>query len=203
MTSEADASSPDDDLDEGTLFVRRAGAPTQPADTGADEAADADADADDATRWSRRSAAGAGIHQPMDDIDAETGSTMVVRRETRRRAEAAAREAESDVDMTVAGAGARPLPATVAGDVPAPLQRRAHAPHPADAVYEARRDQPPVVSAQRAARPIRIPQAPIDGVASETIARRRGRRRAIIVVVVASTVVIVAVAAVVVLAFAG
>lgn len=197
MTSDSDASPDGEDLDEGTLFVRRGGVPTEPL---------ADDEFDDATRRSRRPAddAGApGIRQPAPEIDAETGSTMVVRRESRRRAEAAAREAAPDLDVTVAGVGVRPLPPTVAGDVPAALGRRALSPRPADAVYDARAAYPPVAEVRRAPLPTRTPQAPFDGVAAEALARRRARRRAATVVVLASIVLITAVAAVIVLAFAG
>lgn len=200
MTSDPDAPSTGDDVDGVTLFVRRTGVPTEPL--GDD---DADQEFADATRGSRRATTMGepGIHQPANDLDADTGSTMVVRRESRRRAEAAARVGESDLDVTVVGVGVRPLPATVAGDVPGALGRRAHSPRPTDTISDARSTRPPVVAVERAPRPSHSPQTPVDGVAAEAVARRRERRRAVTVVVAASIVLIAAVAVVIVLAFAG
>ncbi len=214
---------PDDPFDgdalDGTLIARRAGAgasasSTRDAGTRADAFPsdpdagpadpDADDDLDDATHLvARAGAVTSGVellHAPL-DLDAETGSTMVVRRESRRRAEAAARGSQTDLDHTIPGVAVRPLPATVAGDVPAPLERLAHSPAIHEAPYAARVSSPAV--ATRSAVPAHAPQALADGAASEAAVRRRARRLAAVVVAAASTVVILAVATVIVLAFAG
>ncbi|GAA2002249.1 hypothetical protein [Microbacterium ulmi] len=194
------------DDDEATLVVGRQGRDADPhasraaADDPADPTDDDPAPADPAAADPAADADAPDVWHAPAEPDAETGSTMVVRRESRRRAEAAARDAETDLEVTIAGAGVRPLPPTVAGDVPAPLGRVAHAPTPAEPVYAARRTGPAIVP--RSSAPPHALQVPVDGAASDLIVRRRSRRRAIVVVAAASIVLVAAVVALVLLAFA-
>ena len=117
--------------------------------------------------------------QPVD------GSTVVARRESRRRA---ARD----------GAG-RSAPRS-APPVPASTGRMAAAPDAASgALYAARPARPVVV--RRAEPPQRTPQAPVDGVAATTGHRRRARRSALIVVTAASAVAVSAAASLLVVVF--
>lgn len=186
----------DEPVDDGTLVVRRRAAASGPAPTDDDDL--------DATRVSGRAgteAPDAGLRHAVVDVDADTGSTMIVRRESRRRAEAAARVADLDIDLTVAGTGARPAAATVAADVPAPLGRLATASRPDDVVY-ARRDDGPAV-ATRTSRAPRAPQVYIDTAAAQATARRRARSRALAVVALVGLVVVGSVAAIVLLALTG
>lgn len=134
------------------------------------------------------------------EIDAETGSTVVVRRESRRRAELAARDADLDLDVTIGTRGIPPLPATVAGDVPAPLGRGARTPTPSRPTYAINRSVPAMVPRARTSPP--APQAPVDTKADEAGRRRRARRRALVFAVAVCVVVLVAISLIAVLAFA-
>lgn len=194
MTSGAGLGEPGDEsaVDDGTLVVRRrAAAPELDDDL-------------DATRVAERTGGESALTSQrfsLADGDADTGSTMIVRRESRRRAEAAARDADLDLDLTVAGTGARPVASTVAGDVPAPLGRLAQGAPPAAVVYT-RRDEGPAIVERRPAAP-RTPQAYVDTAAAQAVERTRARRRALAVVGIASLVVVIAVVAIVLLAFTG
>jgi len=162
------------DVDEVTAISRRGqvdgGTATEPSDPG-----------ETAAPGPRRT--GGATAAP--DLDPDEGSTIVARRESRRRASRAV-EAEGlvpygdDVTVVVASAGGRRLPSTLAGDVPAPLGRVARTPASGDAGYLPRAPEPVVVA--RAAPPARAPQPPVDAVAAEQAARGRARRRAAVVV---------------------
>lgn len=191
MPDEAAAGEP---VDDGTLVVRRRVVPPL---------ADGDDDLD-ATRISGSTAADpsdADRRYEIADVDADTGSTMIVRRESRRRAKTAALDALTDLDLTVAATGARTAASTVAGDVPAPLGRLAQATPPADVLYDRRADGP--VIATRTPPPPRVPQAYIDTAATQAAARGRARRRAFAVVAIVCTVVVASVVGIILLAFTG
>jgi hypothetical protein len=119
------------------------------------------------------------------DTEPVDGSTVVARRESRRR---------------VAREGAGVSAPRSAPPVPASTGRVAAAPDAGSgAVYGARAADP--VVARRAAPPQRAPQAPIDGVAATTGHRRRARRTALIVVIAASVVAVAAAASLLVVVF--
>lgn len=133
-------------------------------------------------------------------LDAETGSTVVVRRESRRRAELAAHPLQPDLDATIGGAGVPPLPVATAGDIPAPLVRAAVAPTAAPRAYDVRAAGR---VAPRAGTPTHPLQEPIDTAAGQAARRRRARRRAVIAVVAASVVMVAAIALLIVLVVGG
>ena len=135
------------------------------------------------------------------DLDPDEGSTIVARRESRRRASRAVdaeaiRPDSDDATVVVAAEGRRRLPSTLAGDVPAQLGRVARTPA-ASAAYPPRAPQP--VVAPRAAPPVRAPQEAVDTAAAEQAARRHGRRRAVMVLAVSTVIVLVATIAIVIL----
>ena len=136
------------------------------------------------------------------DLDPEEGSTIVARRESRRRASRAV-DAEAidpvgdDATAVVASDGRRRLPSTLAGDVPAQLGRAARTPE-ASAAYPPR--TPQQVTASRAAPPVRAPQEAVDTAAAERAARRQARRRAVVIIAVSAVIVLVATIAIVILA---
>ena len=114
------------------------------------------------------------------------GSTIIARRESRRRA---AREHEATGSAPAASVHATPP----APPVPASQGRVAAAPDAASrVVYGVRVAAPAVVA--RAAPAERIAQAPIDGAAAGAAQRRRTRSTALIVVVAASVVAVAAAA---------
>ncbi len=120
------------------------------------------------------------------DDDSTDGSTIVARRESRRRA---AREHAADADP---GLPALRTPSPPPAVPPAP-SRAASAPDAASSeVYGARPPQP--VVAARAPAQQRAPQAPVDGDASAAGRRRRTRITAVIVVLAASAVALAAAA---------
>lgn len=194
--------------DESTIRIRRGPA--------------ADPDPDGATELSARRTASEETTEPSDpgtaepsgprrrsavpdtDADADEGSTIVARRESRRRASravdsAAASIAEADAaTVVVASSGAsRGLATTLAGNVPAPLGRVAQVPAQTGTGYAPRAAEP--VMATRAVPTPRAPQAPVDSVAVEHAARRRARRRAAVVVALSVVVALVAAAAILIL----
>lgn len=118
-------------------------------------------------------------------VEQTDGSTVVARRETRRRA---ARD-QPEHDGAPVAASARLSPAA-----PLPTAGRvAAAPDSASGVaYPARPPQP--VIAARSAPPARVPQAPVDGGKTAEKHRRRGRRTALIVLFSASALVLAAAA---------
>jgi hypothetical protein len=107
------------------------------------------------------------------------GSTVIARRESRRRS-------------TREGAGARRV--RPAPPAPAESGRTAAAPGAACAsVYGARPADPVVVA--RTAPPAHPPQEPVDGAAAAAAERRRARRTALVVLLAASAVAVGATAA--------
>ena len=106
------------------------------------------------------------------------GSTIIGRRESRRRAERFH--------------SAPPLADPVPSPAPASEGRVAVAPDGAPEVYGARSAEPVVVS--RVAPPQRAAQVPVDGAATDAAHRHRARRSALIVVLAASAVVLAAAA---------
>jgi hypothetical protein len=121
------------------------------------------------------------------DTEPVDGSTVVARRESRRRV-------ARDGAGVSAPRSAPPVP------VPASTGRVAATPDAGSgAVYGARAADP--VVARRAAPPQRAPQAPIDGVAATTGHRRRARRTALIVLIAASVVAVAAAASLLVVVF--
>ena len=110
------------------------------------------------------------------------GSTVIARRESRRRA----------------GRDRRPGPPPPAPVAPASAGRAASAPDPASrVVYEPRRAEPVVTT--RAAPAARAPQTPIQGPADGAGDRRSARRTAAIVLLAASAVSVGAAASLIVL----
>ncbi|GAA3203160.1 hypothetical protein [Microbacterium terregens] len=130
---------------------------------------------------------------PESEIEQTDGSTIVARRESRRRA---ARE-HAAMQPRVP-----PLPRPPHDAPAAPVRpgRAASAPGVAatDAVYGARTADP--VFASRTAPPLHAPQTPADGTATARRHRQRARRTALIVVVSASAVGVAAAASLVALA---
>jgi hypothetical protein len=119
-------------------------------------------------------------------VDEQTdGSTVIARRETRRRA---ARD-QPEHDRAPMAASARFSPST---PIPTPGRVAAAPDAAAGAVYAAR--PPQSVIAARTAPPERVPQAPVDGAATGDRQRRRGRRTALIVLFSASALVLAAAA---------
>lgn len=117
---------------------------------------------------------GAGDAQA--DTQPVEGSTVIARRESRRRA---ARES-AGADR-VAGGSRQAPPA------PAPAGRQAATPAAASGIVYGARPADPVVVTRSAPEP-RVAQAPIDGAAAAASQRRRARRTALIVVIAASAV---------------
>ncbi|QIG38600.1 hypothetical protein G5T42_03110 [Microbacterium sp. 4R-513] len=134
---------------------------------------------------------------PEDEPD--DGSTMVVRRESRRRA-AARESARHEPEAVAEGKGAAPAPSGGAGASVASASqpgsespgRTAQAPRAADAIYRPRAFEPAHV--ERAPRPERAPQAFFDTAAAEASARSRSRRRLALGIVVGAVIAIGAVA---------
>lgn len=176
--------------DEATrLSGRRAAAlPVEPVQKGAETPA-----------GPRRSGA-----DPVQPVDPDDGSTIVVRRRSDPPAPTPTRGTESpaesvDIETAVSGRS-RDLASTMASDVPAPLGRLAHAPEPTGATYSARQAPPAVVT--RSAAPVREPQRQLDAQASTAAARKR-RRRALLVIIAASLLVVVATTVLIVIAVTG
>lgn len=176
------------------------------ADREADDVAgfDAEFDADDTVLVSRSVDPGGGApdpapgprRRPPADDEGETagpedGSTMVVRRETRRRA---ARSAEASVDDRPAA------PATADGAAAADA-RAARAPEPTSAVYAPRRGEPTI--AARTPLGPRPRQEVVDSAAVDATTRARARRRILLAVAAASVVLAVAVVTLVLLTTLG
>ncbi|HWM16323.1 MAG TPA: hypothetical protein VNP97_07030 [Microbacterium sp.] len=129
--------------------------------------------------------------QGTEDLDPPTddGSTIIARRETRRRA---AREHAGDHHDGSWPAGLSRTPPPLP-DRPAEVARGRSAAPPdvaSGAVYSARPAEPVVAS--RSAPPSHPPQAPLDGDATEAARWHRRRRLALIVVTAASAVALVA-----------
>ncbi|WP_243075606.1 hypothetical protein [Microbacterium sp. SS28] len=145
------------------------------ADPGATQPSSSEDGEPDAAPGPRRTTTDAEPDAPDD------GSTMVARRESRRRA--------------ARGVGEHPAPfaGTSASDVPASLGRIARAPESAPPVY-APRAVPPVTAARSAPTP-HPQQQHVDTASVEAASRRRARRRTVIALVAASVILAVVVAA--------
>jgi hypothetical protein len=169
---ESPAGRPDDDV---TVLSERTGGDTQPSEGGDGMP--------DGTPGPRRHAADADADAERPD-EPDDGSTMVARRESRRRA---ARE-----ESPVAPA---PLAESRAGDLPAPTGRIAQAPGETPPIYKPRAPEP--VIADRSAPPSRPPQVPVDVRAAMLYRRRRARQLALVGVIAACFVVAVLLAALV------
>jgi hypothetical protein len=128
--------------------------------------------------------------QPVVD-DQTDGSTVIARRETRRRA---ARDHPEHGRAPVAASDRVPpaVPIATSGRIAAAPDAAA------GAVYPARPPQP--VIAPRSAPPERIPQAPVDGAANASAQRRRARRTAVLVLISACALVLAAAASLLVIA---
>lgn len=130
-----------------------------------------------------------------DEPEPDDGSTMVVRRETRRRA-------ARDLAQADEPAGDDPRLASMrAADVPAPVRRIAKAPEPSAATYRAR--APHVAHVERTEPDAHAPQDYVDTAALAASARARRRVGVIIGVVLAVCAVAAAVAGIIALAAAG
>lgn len=132
---------------------------------------------------------------PAPPEDSTLGSTMIVRRESRRRAareQDRAAHPQADVaDTVLRSRGATP---PVASGVPMPHGRTARVPGPtADVVYTPRTDRP--VIAQRTPPTPQAAQRPLDTARAAASARRASRRRAIVVLAVAVVIALGAAAA--------
>jgi ribosomal protein L34 len=163
---------PDDD----TIRVRRtdSGGPAADQTAGTTQPAEA---------VRRRATYVGGDHDETAD-----GSTIIARRESRRRA-----TRDTSGSHRTAPVPAPALPET------SRQGRTAAAPDAASyAVYPARAAEP--VVAARAEGPFRVPQAPADGAAVEAARRRKGRRAALIVVFGAAAVAFAAAASLVAIA---
>jgi hypothetical protein len=158
-----------------TVLSERTGGDTQPSEGGDGMP--------DGTPGPRRHAADADADAERPD-EPDDGSTMVARRESRRRA---ARE-----ESPVAPA---PLAESRAGDLPAPTGRIAQAPGETPPIYKPRAPEP--VIADRSAPPSRPPQVPVDVRAAMLYRRRRARQLALVGVIAACFVVAVLLAALV------
>jgi hypothetical protein len=195
----APGADPEEDAEATVASTRgtsEGGTATQPSEPG-----------DPAAPGPRRSGAGA-THTRVDgqgDADPDEGSTIVARRESRRRAARADAAAPADValptasdDATVVVASSgRRLSSTPAGGVPAQAGRLAQPPATLAAPYVPRAPQSVVVP--RAGAPERPVQEAVDTAALEQAARRRSRRRAGAVVVISVGVVLIATTAIVIL----
>jgi len=129
------------------------------------------------------------------DDDSTDGSTIVARRESRRRAARDAHRWRSGDTLHAADAdpGQPALRTPSPPAVPPARSRVASAPDAASSeVYGARPPQPVVAS--RAPAQQRAPQAPVDGDATAAGRRRRTRTTAVIVVLAASAVALAAAA---------
>ena len=126
----------------------------------------------------RRSLEDATIPDAATDVSWTEGSTVIARRESRRRG--SRRAAEASVPPT------GPARAASGPDVAAidPHSGRIAGPPPSSPSYGARAPEP--VVAVRAAPPARVAQAPVDGRAAAVAHQRRARRTALIVVAAAS-----------------
>jgi hypothetical protein len=141
----------------------------------------------------------------------DEGSTLVARRESRRRHEraGAAQVDRAGRDAPAGGETAEALATERVGaahltdalDVPASVFRVARVPEPAPAGAAPTRAAPVVVP--RAAAPIRDPQPVIDVAAEEAAARRRTRRAAAAVVVTAAVLALAAAGALLALTITG
>lgn len=127
--------------------------------------------ADEETVRVRRTASG----DAQADTQPVEGSTVIARRESRRRA------ARESAGADRAAAASHPAPA------PAPAGRRAAPPDAASGIVYGARPADPVVVTRAAPEP-RVAQAPIDGAAAAASQRRRARRTALIVVIAASAI---------------
>ncbi|MEU1971669.1 hypothetical protein ABZ477_08425 [Microbacterium sp. NPDC019599] len=174
-----DDADPDDELDDRTVRISRTAAPDDAthvarrrggdggAQTQPSEAGDASAEP-----GPRRTSADPTAEDPDD------GSTMVARRESRRRA-----------SRDVSG----PLAATSAADVPSSIGRIARSPEEPLPSYGPRSADPARIA--RSAPEPTSPQTPVDTAGVDAAARRRARRRAVIALVAASVLVAAVVAA--------
>ena len=139
------------------------------------------------------------------DADPDEGSTIVARRESRRRAARADAAEPADVAMplvsddptVVVASSGRRLRSTPAGSAPAQVGRLAQPPATVDAPYAPRTPQSVVVP--RSGAPARPAQEAVDTAALEQAARRRSRRRAGAVVGISAGVVLIATTAIVIL----
>ena len=219
MSPPGDEDRADPGLDEGTvrlprsapddqtaLSARRGGSPSPDAEPDLDATVAVDPGAPRPEGLGPRRAGAAGAGDDPHATDPEDGSTMVVRRESRRRAAA---RAEQATDASPPGAsrqtpvpqrGATPAapPAADPGAAATPAARAARAPEPADAIYRPRPSEPARV--ERAPRAERVLQEPVDTAGIEASARARRRRRILVAalagaVVVAGAVVLLAVLA--------
>jgi len=194
------------DVDEESLERTELSARRAAATVGEDDDTD-----DVASAGPRRSAPtpdSADAADSREDPELEDGSTVVARRESRRRATRAALASESasesgagndDAPLAADDAGdetvvigavdrGRALPATLAADVPAPLGRVARSSSDAQVVYGVRRAAP--VRVERAAPEPHELQEPVDTAAAEAATRRRARRTGLMVVAAASALVV-------------
>jgi hypothetical protein len=169
----ADEPAADELDDDATVLSGRTGGDTQPSEGGDGMP--------DGTPGPRRHAADADAEQRDEPDD---GSTMVARRESRRRA---ARE-----ESPVAPA---PLAQNSAAGVPGPSARIAQTPGDTPPIYQPRAPEP--VVADRSAPPPRPPQVPVDVRAAMLHRRRRARQLALVGVIAACFVVTVLLAALV------
>ena len=189
----------EDDVEATLVSARRmgeGGTATEPSDP------------DDAAAPGPRRAGAGAVDAGSDgggDADPDEGSTIVARRESRRRAaradagepaEVLLPPAPEDATVVVASTG-RHLPRALAGSVPAQDGRLAQPPVTVDPPYAPRAPQPVVVP--RVASPARPAQEPVDTAALEQGARRRSRRRAAAVLGISAVVVLLATTAIVIL----
>lgn len=165
--------SADAPIDESTMPVARLASPD-----------------DEATRLAVR-----GRDRPpaAPEADPDEGSTIIVRRESRRRAERERIDVDEPERPGAPAVSASTAPVATVFD---PLSRTARGPDLSGAygVRTAPRGSPP-----RATAPARDPQHLVDGAAIDALVRRRARRRAGTVIAGASLLVVAAVAALVVL----
>jgi hypothetical protein len=132
-----------------------------------------------------------------DSSDPDDGSTMVARRETRRRA---ARDLEArDGDHEPSEGPV--IASTRAADVPAPVRRLARSPEPSEPTYAARDAGPARV--ERTAPSPRDAQDVVDTAAADASLRARRRGAIIAMVVVALIIAVAAVTALVALTTLG
>lgn len=180
---------PEDDLEATRLVARRGAEAAAPVDPGE---AGADTDLDDATRLSRRAArAEAEIAGPrrttagdLPEVDPDEGSTVVVRRESRRRADLAAAGHEAIEDTVLTRGHGPSVPGGAVRSVP---RREETAPA---VTYGPRAAEPARVT--RAAAPVRSPQQPVDTDSLTARRRRLARRRLVGTIVVAGFVALAA-----------
>ncbi|TDN90601.1 hypothetical protein [Microbacterium sp. BK668] len=219
-SEEGDPAADDPDIDERTVRVPRdspyeatAVSPRRPESGSPEPDLEATLPARspaalDAAPGPRRSAPSAGRpdDEPVEGNDPEDGSTMVVRRESRRRA--AVRQRSTDNASAIDAPPRTPADPQAAGrrtaaleDAGRPANRAARAPEPVDAVYGPRPGEP--VRAERSRRPARARQMPVDTAAVEASARSRRRRRLAGAVVLVAVVLLGAAALLALLALTG